>query len=336
MTVDTTLERRLRDAFARSAAQAPVDLPPVGDPPLLALGRADRADHRRSVRRTALLVGAVAATVSLLVALRDTRDDTTPAFQPAGTEVPLTEVTPPDPGTPVKPGSLVGVQVPGHPVVAMFTTLGWQDGRVVEQRCTWSHGSSGCIPSWNAAPDLSRTSTIDNHDGSFDLYTWSSVPATAAFVSWSSPSGLSWQRPVAGFVGFPVTGEIGDDRLTAYDTDGNVIDEVDYDVAVERLRGSTPPGGWRTDPANPKFLAYAMTDNLSGEQHGELWGLTMATLGACLGDEGAAWEGCVDETEAVVDARFTAMGGELVPNEAAVDPEVAVELPITATTTPRD
>lgn len=335
MTLNTTIEQRLRDAFARSAAQAPVHRPLVGEPPLLAVTPTSHPSRHRPRRRAALLVAAAAATVALLVTLRDTRDETTPAFQPVGTEVPLAATTPPDPSVPVKPGSLVGVLVPGHPTVAMYTTLGWQDGYVVEERCTESDGAGACMPTWKGStPDLSRTSTVDNHAGGFDLYIWANVPPSAAFVAWWSPSGPLWQRPVAGFVGFPVTSEIGDERLVAYDAAGNVIDEVDYEVAVERLRASTPPGGWRTDPTNDEFLAYAMTDNLSAAQRGELWDLTTQTVGACLTEAGATWEGCVAETEAVVDARFAAMGGELVPSKAPVEPADAVPPPLAITTVP--
>jgi hypothetical protein len=334
MTVDATLERRLRDVFARSAAEAPVHLPAAGERPLLGVGRTDRSDRRRAPR-AALLVGAAAAAVALLVALRETRHDATPAFRPEGTEVPLTQVAPHDPGVPVQPGSLVGLEIPGHPTVILYVTLSWQDGHVVEHRCTSSDGGAGCSPAWNwGSPDLSRTSTVDNRAGTFNLYTWANVPAGTAFVLWESPTGPVWQRPVAGFVGFPITSEIEDELLVAYDADGNVIDEVDYDVYFERLKASTPPGGWQTDPANPEFLAYATTDNLSSTQRSEMSELTTATVAACLAEDGATWDGCVAATETVVDERFTAMGGEVVAYEVPVEEDDALDPGVSITTAP--
>lgn len=335
MTVTNPLEHRLRDAFARSAAEAPMRPPAAGEPPLFVVSTIEETARRRRLGRPALIIGAAAATLALLVALRDVRHDATPAFQPEGTEVPLSEVTPPDPGAPVQPGSLVGLQVPGHPTISKYVTLSWQDGHVVEHRCTSSDGGAGCSPAWNwASPDLSWTSTVDNSAGAFNLYTWANVPNGTAFVSWNSPTGPVWQRPVAGFVGLPYTGETVDDRLVAYDAAGNVIDEVDTDIYFERLRASTPPGGWQTDPANPEFLAYATTDNLSSAQRGELSDLATETVGACLAEEGATWDGCVAEAEAVVDARFAAMGGEIVPYEPPTLTGEPVELPVTITTAP--
>lgn len=338
MTVDTDLEVRLRDAFARSAADAPVHPPAAGETPLLSTRPLVLAAPWRAPRRAvaAVVIGAAAA-AALLVALRDTRQDSVPAFRPPGTEVPLHQVAPPDPGVPVAPGSLVGLEVPGHPVIARFDTLMWQDGRVGEHSCTWSNGGSGCMPTWNLGPDLSRTSTVDNRDGTFDLYTWADVPPGTAFVGWESPAGPLWQRPVAGFVGFPVTTEFGgdsrSDRLVAYDVDGNVVDEVDYDVYIARLRASTPPGGWQTDPDNPQFLAYATTDNLGSAQHTELADLTTATVSDCIAEPGATWEACIAETEAVVDARFAELGGEIIPYEPPAD-SGAAELPVSITMAP--
>jgi hypothetical protein len=113
-----------------------------------------------------------------------------------------------------------------------------------------------------------------------------------------------------------------------------VIDEVDIDVYYARLRASTPPGGWRTDPANPEYLGYAMTDNLTSVQRGELWDLTVATVSTCLAEQRASWDACVAETETVVDARFAAMGGELVPNEAPVEAGDAPEPGVAVTLAP--
>jgi hypothetical protein len=322
MTVNTTLERRLRDAFARSAATALVNRPAGGDQPLYVIRPTETTSTPRRFGRPALLVGAAAATVALLVTLRETRHDPTPAFRPVGTEVPLTQVAPVDPGVPVDPGSLVGLHVIGHPTVTIYVTLDWQDGHVVEHRCTASDGGAGCSPAWNwAAPDLSATSTVDNRAGTFNLYTWANVPAGTAFVAWNSPSGPVWQRPVAGFVGLPFTSEIGDDRLVAYDAAGETIDAVDITVYYDRLRSATPPGGWQTDPANPEFLAYATTDDLSTAERADLRALTIATVATCLDRRDATWDACVTETETIVDARFAAIGGRIVPFEATAEPD---------------
>jgi hypothetical protein len=312
----SALDDRLRATFARSAADAPLPNPEVHDLPLVAVrDRGLRAPAGRRGRTTLLALTATAAAVVVLVAtVRTVRhDDGSPAFQPAGVEVPLHQIDPPPVvGQVAAPDTIVGLQVPGHPAIAVYTTVMYQDGTLVEMRCTGSNGSAGCAPtSMAGVPNLTWTSTVDNREGEFNLFEWSNVPAGVAFVGWQSPTGPMWQRPVAGFVGFPFTQTAGQAPLIAFDSAGNVVDVIDELAVSERL-AALPGGAWQTDPAAPGALAVTTVDNLTGEQRGQLSDLGQSSVTACLA-RSSTWDECVAGARAEVESEFTAIGGEMVP-----------------------
>jgi hypothetical protein len=309
------LDDRLRAAFARSAADAPLPNPELHDLPLVAVrDRGQRAPAAPRGRTTLLALTAAAAVVVSVATVRTVRhDDGQPAFQPAGVEVPLHQIDPPPVvGQVAAPGTIVGLQVPGHPAIAVYTTVMYQNGTLTEMRCTGSNGSAGCAPtSMSGVPDLSWTSTVDNREGEFNLFEWSNVPAGVAFVGWQSPTGPMWQRPVAGFVGFPFTQTASEAPLIAFDSAGNVVDVID-DQAVRQRLAALPGGAWQTDPANPEALSVASVDNLTGEQRGELSDLGQSSVTACLA-RSSTWDDCVAGARAEVEAEFAAIGGEMVP-----------------------
>lgn len=315
------LEAELRTVFHRHAEQAPLPNPIPPTIPYVSVGpRRPRTYGAPSPRRSAMKWAAVGLTAAagiaatvVVVANLNERSPSTP-FQPDGTEIPLIQVEPPiPPDLPVKPGSLVGLQVPGHPAVAKYITVGYLLGHVAQYQCTGSNGSSGCQPDWNwAAPHLGWTSTADNGDGAFNLYEWANVPANVTYVTWESPTGPLWQRAVAGYVGFPFVGSAGDGPLLAYDENGYVLDRIDMATYLDRM--GDPPGGTFTDPSNPEYRAMS-SDNLTPGQRGQLDQLAKDTVLGCLTIAGGTWNECVDEAAAAVDREFTALGGELVAPE---------------------
>jgi hypothetical protein len=332
----TEIEQRLRETFARHAAAAPLPTPVLPATPQVTVRRRDRRANRTLTRWIAVGAGAAATLAGVvLIAWRgdattsiQTDDSAAPPvtaadvtsslppepvmvpgppeemaapFRPDGSEVPLAATDVPADFTPfggADPASAVAVAVDGHPPLVRYRTLAFWGGRLEQFTCVSSDGGAGCQPDWMAGtPSLSRTSAIDNGVAAFDLFVWDNVPDEAAFVSWASPTGAVWQRPVAGIVAFPVTGLQGDPPLRAFDVEGNELDSVTRETAAERA-GASPP---------------STTDNLTDVQRNEIIELANTTVQQCLTVEGNTWDLCFAETERVVRARFEAMGGQVMP-----------------------
>lgn len=343
MTTDlhpVDVERRLREAFARQAGAAPLPTPELPGVPYVTV--ADRGPAGRGPRPWRVLAVAAAAAAALvgvvLVAVPD-RHEPPPAFQPDGTEVVLTPTAPPegwnDGGATVfDPASVVAVQLDGYPTLVGYTRIMFLDGGLHQLLCTRFVGSGGpgelagdggCLFDWAWGQPA-----LDMPEGTGNLYyLWANVPADVAYVAWRSPAGPVWQRPVGGIVIFPATEGSGDAPLVAFAADGNTVDVIDDQTREERL--GTPPGGWRTDPANPAARGHDLTDDLTSAQRNELDDLANGTVSACLA-AGSTWEPCVAEASAVVQDRFEAMGGKLVPYVYDEPSEPTFE--ITATTAP--
>jgi hypothetical protein len=85
------------------------------------------------------------------------------------------------------------------------------------------------------------TSSVDNNEASYDLWTIEGLPASAAFVTYTDGDRQLWQRPISGFAAFPnVDGP--NEVVIAYDTSGNELGRFGAkQEAAAAINGQAPP-----------------------------------------------------------------------------------------------
>lgn len=308
------LDTILRDALTTDAERAP-RLPDewVGATTATIVPITSGRSTRRMVMAAAGIAAAAAAIGGLAVVARPDSApapaaSTVPAWQPPGEEFPSVDLGPAtdSPGGPTVAALTRAIQIDGHPVQLVTTHLSYARGDTAEvQYCSWERGGGGCRPEWNPATwSFGVTSSVDNRDADFDLFTVEGLPPEAAYVGYDDGDGPRWQRPVAGFAAFPHV--LGQHRgITTWDADGNVLatyDEAGYLAAVGEL--DRPP-----------------MKEFSEEQQVELDELTRSSMGDCLIagggelsaggvatfadgiDQIAIWDECVAEVKAIVAQR---------------------------------
>ena len=319
------IERRLRAACAATIPQLLEDgqpdvtshRPEVGRD-ALPIGVLDVHHARRSTRSIAVAAVGVAATVVLLTVLAIARYDrgqpgtasTPPAWRPDGIEKPIVDL---GPATQVWDGPVVAamtrkIGVDGHPPQILTTSLTYYQGEstAAVQICTWENGGGGCRPEWNPATwSISRTSSVDNGDATFDLWTLEGLPDNAAYVTFTQGENTYWQRPIAGFVAFPYEDGSPMPIVVAYDESG--VDLGRYDDA--------------TQMAQPAAEFPARVD-ITQDEYEELYDLTRQSMRTCLTERGGtigagdvatftdgsdltAWNDCVSIVKQAVASRFS-------------------------------
>ena len=300
------LEIDLRRAFARSAELAPQHRPEwVPQPPSVTV----RDRMPRSQRPTRVVVGLLSAAalvgVVAVAALIRTAPPSgaVPPFQPPGINFAIASTAALAPSTPfvVEPNSVRSIAVPNHPTLSLYVAAQHLNGHVRQYRCLEAQGDgAGCAPEWTwDSPDVGQFSTVDNQVGTFDLFTWANVPATAAFVVWMDGPTTYWQRPVDGVAAFPVTDhKVVPGVAIAYDVSGHELERA----------GSGVPAPTAVDPDG------GLRSNLKPVADQELQQLADTTINACLGDStGRTWNDCLAIADSAVQARFVELGGSLVP-----------------------
>jgi hypothetical protein len=308
--VSIDLESDLRRAFARSADSAP-DVTPQWPRQSIAVVASPTTWHSTGRTGRHRLVGLSVAALLLIgvvavVAGHRSVDQST-TFTPPGAEFTLTPIAVVEPTTNsyVRPGSVHSASVPGHPPLTVYIAATAINGHVREYRCLEAvRDGSGCAPQWTwSQPDIGQMSTIANHLGSFDLWTWSNVPAGTSYVVWTYAGQVRWQRPVAGIAAFPVFTDLPVNAgAVAYDAAG---------VVLARAGAGAEPSTTVTDPD------HGLISNLDSVAQAELDQLTRTSLNACLINPTGDWTACVAHADEVVHARFKELGGRLVPTSEA-------------------
>jgi len=309
--IDTAdFDTELRSALRADALRAPSTHRAWAGPTVTAPASSQR---RRPATYAAIATAAAAAAIAVFaVTTRRPDHHAATAFQPTGVEFTLQDL-----GVPQSYLNLTmstqsrEIGVVGHPPQIVATVLTYNGGAAPEvMRCTSEGGSSGCRGVGQAGPDISWTSSIDNHVADTDLWTWSNVPAGAAFVTYAGGAEVLWQRPIAGVAMFPKTP--GDSEVAvAYSSSGIELGRVDQATLAAANAAFN-------DTALPKMA------DITQAQNEELSNLTDSSLGACLqaagasiandvatmpgGREAATWTDCVASAKATVTARVTAMG----------------------------
>lgn len=259
------------------------------------------------------MFGAAAAALLLvgLVVVAGQRNESapvaTPPWSPSGEEFASSDL---GPATMVFSGPVVAaltrqVVIEGHPPQVISTSLAYSGhATAFEQVCTSEGASSGCRPEW-VTPSWStgRTSSVDNGDATFDLWTIEGLPANTAFVSYNDGDLELWQRPIMGFVAFPnVPGE--EEVVIAYTVDGTEIGRFGTDEQTAAAATMS------AEPEPPQA-------DLSTSEFAELSELTSSTMRDCLTmrggtiagdvatfppdiDQIVVWEECVAETKQIV------------------------------------
>jgi len=278
--------------------------------------------NRRSSRRPFVVAAmGVAATLVLLIVLAITRyergepapSSTPPAWQPAGIEKPIVDL---GPATDVWDGPVVAaltrrIGVDGHPPQILTTSLSYSQGAAsaVLQFCTWENGSGGCRHEWNTATwSTSRTSSIDNGEAAFDLWTLEGLPADAAYVTYSQGENMYWQRPIAGFVAFPYQDGSPMPVVVAYDESGVDLGRYDDTTQMSQPAAAFPPRVDQTqDPFEELYDLTRQSMRTCLTEHGGAFGSgDVATFAD--GSDLVAWNACVTIVKQAVASRF----GELM------------------------
>lgn len=282
--MSTDLEHRLRSALEREAGAVPLrggEWQPTTSVPLssASIGSARRSALRGPVAAAAIAV-AVAAGLLVFARTRSTGPDDTPTFAPTGTEVPLTSVPANDVTVVVKPGTLAALEVEGHPVMDVFVGVDHLQGKVVQVSCILGRNDGGsCAPFTGERPQsVSRSSTVDNGNGSSNLWVWSGVPESVAFVEYREGSVTYWQRPLAGVAAFPTPDGLDDVSAVAYARDGQEVARASWSTTSPSIEPMTDP---------------ALYDDLSEEQKNSVWAVIDGAMRSCLESaEPASWETC--------------------------------------------
>ena len=307
------LETIVGDALRADATAAPELAAEWNDAPGMLPARSTPARTRWALA----MFGAAAAAllVVALVVVAGQRNATAPVATPPGTvdtspwSPPGTEFASSDlgPATMVYGGPAVAaltrqVGIEGHPPQVISTSITYAgNATAIEQVCTSENGGSGCRPEWNTASwSTSITSSVDNGDGTFDLWTIEGLPANTAFVSYNDGDLELWQRPIMGFAVFPnVPGE--EQVVIAYTVDG---------TEIGRFGAEQQAATQSAEPVPPQA-------DLSASEFADLSELTFSTMRDCLTtrdgtltgdvasfppdiDQVMVWEQCVTETKQIV------------------------------------
>ena len=271
-----------------------------------------------------IAAAAAAVTVLALVTRPDDPAVRVPAtepiptpWQPAGTEFPIADL---GPATDLPDLSVAALSrrigVADHPDLLVYASLTYQAGSTATlfQCLAVDDGGSGCTPEWNPVDwSVSITSSIDNRQADFDLWTLDGLADEVAYVSYVDGARVLWARPVAGVVAFPDVAGI-DEVVVGYGAAG---------VEIARYG--------RAEQAAQQALAGSvhapLRADISQSEFEELGRLTRASLEACLTvsggevgsggvttfpegvDQPAVWNRCVVEVKDVVGQAVS----ELVP-----------------------
>ena len=228
---------------------------------------------------------------------------TYPYWVPPGTEFASTDL---GPVTAAYAGPVVAsmsrqIGIEGHPPQAVTTSLSYIGlATATEQVCASEQGGGSCreVPS-PASWSIAMTSSVDNGDASFDLWTIEGLPENAAFVSYSDGDLQLWQRPIMGFVAFPNV-EGNEEIATAYDVDGTEIGQFGVTQLTAALDGPRPLLADITQAelgVLSDLTANTVRDCLASR--GATFTADMATFPSDV-DQAAVWEQCVGETKQIV------------------------------------
>ena len=175
---------------------------------------------------------------------------------------------------------------------------------------------------------LDGSGACSGGDATGDRSQWVNVPPETSVVGYIDGSGKTWwQRPIGRLAMFPRSGSDG--TFTAYSDDGAVLRT--FSPATE-LDVSGTARGLVTDSGLNN--ATAMEDSLTPGEREDLRQIVRDHMRNCVEASGstyphgamfpiapadadpAMWDNCVDGARTVVDQRFAALGGHLVPHLA--------------------
>ncbi len=257
----TNLDIRLKAALDAEAERAPI-APPWSAPRRTRPASAPRRSHPGWIYAGGLVATVASVIGVLVVATRDTEPANAPAdasslptspmpvWTPPGEHFPLEDLGPAErisTGTVALAELTRRIGVENHPALTAYSTIEYVGGASIEAwRCLASDGGgAGCAPVDLARPEIGVTSSVDNRIAEFDLWTWSNVPADAAYVVYGegADDGKSWQVPVFGVAAFP-NEDWFDSVAVAYSADGVEVGRVDptvLELAQQSSPNSRPP-----------------------------------------------------------------------------------------------
>jgi hypothetical protein len=314
---DTDIEYGNRIGTALKDASASFS-PPRGMFPRVA-ERERQIDRRRASVRVGALGIAAVVIVSGIAWLKLARtDDSTPAFQPSGTEFRIADLGPATRHTThgvtlTELSRDIGVN--GTSQLTVEVGLEYQGGEApVEVRCIAEDTSSMCVPDYaEAGVSVFRTATVEGQTNPF-LWAWAQVPAGTAYVSYVDGQLSLWQRPVDGVAVFPdvYDGGNGDSEVAvAYSADGVELGRVDRNrrAAVEADQASRGISVAELDASQQLELATLTDESFTTclTEAGATFDGPSGTLPSGT-DAGAVWHRCITATKTIVTPRLAELG----------------------------
>ena len=331
----TNLEDRLRTELAIDAANAQLSAPEWNGFTVLASKQPGRPRWSRAVSIAAaivLIAAGAGAVMSRAVEPRAT------GYTPPGEEFPLTDEFPRTEPTPASlPTEWSAVARPGS---AHFASALGLDGWLVTFETVDYDYTTGTLAQWTclamSAPQatfgmicpLDGNGAGSGGDATAGRSQWVNVPPGTSVVGYIDGSGKTWwQRPIGRLAIFPRSGSDG--TFTAYSDDGAVLRT--FSPATELDVSGTVPG-LVTDSG--LSTATAMEDSLTPGEREDFRQIVRDHMRNCVEASGstyphgamfpiaaadadpAMWDNCVEGLRTVVDQRFAALGGHLVPHLA--------------------
>ena len=322
---DLDFDTQIRTALTADATRAPMSTTAWAGP---TYPSGTTEVRRRNPWVYATLAAAAVVTIGAIAVTRVNHqpEDQAAGFHPPGTEYPLTDLGEPPGGSGflTVAGLARVTQVPGQPPLTVGPSMSYDGGDGAEG--SWnesSGGGGGSAPDWMiGVPITSISSSIDNRVADFDVWSWSNVPDSAAYVVFTQGDVQLWQRPIHGVVQFPyawLTHNNGESADHIVDYTAEPYEAVAFDAAGTRVSDASQAA---IDAANAGSIAHHQWwADITRAQMEVLTTLTDTTVTGCLTrsgatfspdhmvatlpesvDDAAVWSACVVETKAAVAA----------------------------------
>jgi hypothetical protein len=330
--VTTDLEDRLRTELAIDAANVRLAAPEWSGFTVLTSDpeRPSRWPRAASIAAAIVLVGAGAIAVM-------SRADEPKAggYVPPGEQFPLTDEFPRTEPTPAslptdwaavaRPGSARFASAPGLVGwLATFETVDYDytTGTLAQWTCL---AMSEPQATFGMICPLDGSGAGSGGDSTADRSQWVNVPAGTSVVGYIDGTGRAWwQRPIGRLAMFPRS--VSDGTFAAYSDDGTVLRT--FSPATELDVSGMEQGSVIDTGATP------MEDSLTPGERNDLREIVREQMRNCVESSGATypdgpmfpvagddadsttWDNCVDNARTVVNRRFAALQGHLVPHLA--------------------
>jgi hypothetical protein len=186
-----------------------------------------------------------------------------------------------------------------------------------------SRGGGGSAPDWMiGVPITSISSSIDNRVADFDVWSWTNVPASAAYVVFTQGDVQLWQRPIRGVVQFPYAwlthnnvgnaepaqpGAAEPYEAMAFDAAGTRVGDASQAAIDTASAGVSEPDQRWADITTAQMETLTTLNDTTARDCLTRSGATfspdhmVATLPEGV-DNAAVWSACVEETKSAVAA----------------------------------